>query len=306
MNLNKVKVLIVGIVTLSISLIPVTSQAAPPTTEIVTKVLSPNMDLNRVGISIPGDSWPSHDWDSFSVSMDNVNWSNWYSKAHLQSIEIKERRIIKNLSTGDSTLQDFTNSGVSGIYMTLPSGDGYKNVYVKTAKKDFKRVPVYSPASVDSTTGGSLPPGVTYVTTTQEEFIPTGMIFTDRYLLDLTPPKANIRTPDNLFVGMGGKIELYVDVVDGLDPTPKVKVEVLTRYTSGASVGKINSDTPIISQEGKVKKGTTTLHLPISGLDPLRINEKSASYLLKVTTEDSAGNVNIITKPFFIKTGPTP
>ena len=53
-----------------------------------------------------------------------------------------------------------------------------------------------------------------------------------------------------------------------------------------------------------MKKGTTTLHLPISGLDPLRINEKSASYLLKVTTEDSAGNVNIITKPFFIKTGP--
>ena len=40
-------------------------------------------------------------------------------------------------------------------------------------------------------------------------------------------------------------------------------------------------------------KGTTILHLPISGLGTLRINEKNVSYLLKVTVEDSVGNVNI-------------
>ena len=73
--------------------------------------------LTTVGLNNTVDiTIPTNNDDYFSVSMDNVNWSNWYKKS------------------------DFPKGKMN---LTLPVGDGYKNVFIKSAVKMVKTFSVY-------------------------------------------------------------------------------------------------------------------------------------------------------------------
>lgn len=74
--------------------------------------------LTTVGLNNTVDiTIPINNGDYFSVSMDNVNWSNWYKKS------------------------DFPGGKMR---LTLPIGDGYKNVFIKSAVKLVKTFLVYN------------------------------------------------------------------------------------------------------------------------------------------------------------------
>ena len=247
--------------------------------------------LTTVGLNNTIDiTIPTNNDDYFSVSMDNVNWSNWYKKS------------------------DFPKGKMN---LTLPVGDGYKNVFIKSAVKMVKTFSVYD---IDTSNK------VVYHEIGMSQHIVTGQIVSQKFLFDLTPPTVGIRTPDNLYVAINGNINFVLDITDNLDKAPEVKIEVFSRHKtepetgellitkrdeSGViidplvkigTVGGVNSIySGVIAVAGTVSEAGTSVTIPIRDMEKLVINNRNQSYLFKATVVDDSGNRTVITKQFFVK-----
>ena len=280
-KLKKIKIMVLTLIVLLINTnIGLAAAPTPGNGPLTTVGLN-----NTVDIIIPSDNG-----DYFSVSMDNVNWSNWYKKT------------------------DFPGGKMN---LTLPVGDGYKNVFIKSAVKTVKTFPVYDP---------DMPNKVVYHETGMPQYIVTGQIVSQKFLFDLTPPTVGIRTPDNLYVAINGNINFILDITDNLDKAPKVKIEVLSRHKTGPETGELlipkrdengviidplvkigtvggvdDIYSGVIAVAGTVSEAGTSVTIPIRDMEKLVINNRNQSYLFKATVVDVSGNRTVITKQFFVK-----
>ena len=173
------------------------------------------------------------------------------------------------------------------VRVALPTGDGMKSVFIRTGVETYKETPVYN---VETFT-------IEMVKQKGGEISALNNIRVYKYIMDLTAPKLNVRTMDNSLIAINGNITILVDIVDNLDRTPEMTVEVFERD----NIGNLKSN-PLISKSTKIGEGKTTGTVPVSGLSESKKGDgKLQPYTLKVTAKDAHGNMTVEHLNFYVK-----
>lgn len=179
----------------------------------------------------------------YQLSHDNVNWGTWEERG-----------------------------SASNIKVTLPTGDGVKNVYVRTGFAEDKTQAIFN-----SVTGE-----VEYVPNGESTIKPLDNTIKTAFVFDLTPPSLILTSRNNTWVAdEEGDLNVEVELIDNLDTKPGVKL-TLTNYKD-----ELIWESP---NDLFMPENSTTIRLPVKNLfkDPLDTRQKG--FNLRVEGKDKNGN----------------
>ena len=216
------------------------------------------IEIDSLSPKVPAPKSGTH----YSISFDGVTWSAWEPK------------------TGGS------------IDVNLPSGEGYKGVYIRAGVQKFKETPV------------STKDGIKYIREELEEIEPIDLQERYHYAYDKTAPVLEVKSNNNLWVmnvnnGVG-KLPVTFFIEDNIAEEVNLKISILDN--TGKALNISGDKSVIVTTINSGTNKDISIELTEDVIRHLKPDKnKSTSCIVKFEATDPTGNTKKVVKSVVLK-----